>query len=540
MARIPEAELARLKAEVSLERLVTARGIVLKRHGADLVGLCPFHDDREPSLVVSPRTNLWHCLGACQRGGSVVDWVMQAEGVSFRHAVELLREGLPSLAAEVTPRVVKQSTVPKLAAPLTEDADDAALLGQIVDYYHASLKQSPEALAYLARRGLDHPEVIKHFKLGFANRTLGLRLPSMNRKAGAELRARLQRLGILRASGHEHFNGSLVVPVLDAAGQVCELYGRKITEHLRPGTPLHLYLPGPHRGVWNVEALAASKEIILCEALLDALTFWCAGYRHVTASYGVSGFTAEHLAALQAHGTERVLIAYDRDAAGEQAAAALAVQLGAAGIACYRVQFPKGMDANAYALKVTPATKSLGLVLRQAVPLAAAPGRPVAANVPAREPSPPPVEAAATARPAFPLAAEVLPATPCPPGPPPAPAAEVQAHEVVLPLGERRYRIRGLAKNLGVELLKVNVLVSQGESFYVDTLDLYAAKQRASYVTHAALELGVPEEVLKRELGAVLRHCETLQEEALTRALAPAAPAGPTLSATEREAALEL
>ena len=543
MARIPEAELARLKAEVSLERLVTARGIVLKRHGADLVGLCPFHDDHAPSLVVSPRTNLWHCLGACQRGGSVVDWVMQAEGVSFRHAVELLREGLPSLAAEATPRVVKQSTVPKLAAPLTEDADDAALLGQIVDYYHASLKQSPEALAYLARRGLDHPEVITHFKLGFANRTLGLRLPSMNRKAGATLRARLQRLGILRASGHEHFNGSLVVPVLDAAGQVCELYGRKITEHLRPGTPLHLYLPGVHRGVWNVEALAASPEIILCEALIDALTFWCAGYRHVTASYGVGGFTAEHLAALRAHGTARVLIAYDRDAAGEQAATALAAQLGAAGIACYRVQFPKGMDTNAYALKVTPATKSLGLVLRQAVPLAAAPGRPVAANVPPlRESAPRPAEIACSAHApaALPLAADVLPATPCPPGPPPAPAAEVQAHEVVLPLGERRYRIRGLAKNLGVELLKVNLLVMQNDAFYVDTLDLYAAKQRASYVTHAALELGASEEVLKRELGAVLRHCETLQEEAMTRALAPAAPAGPTLSAAEREAALEL
>ena len=52
---------------------------------------CPFHDDREPSLVMTPAKNLWHCLGACQAGGSVIDWVMRAEGVSFRHAVELLR-----------------------------------------------------------------------------------------------------------------------------------------------------------------------------------------------------------------------------------------------------------------------------------------------------------------------------------------------------------------------------------------------------------------------------------------------------------------
>ncbi len=63
MARIPEHELERLKREVSLERLAEARGIALARKGADLVGLCPFHDDTSPSLVVTPSKNLWHCLG---------------------------------------------------------------------------------------------------------------------------------------------------------------------------------------------------------------------------------------------------------------------------------------------------------------------------------------------------------------------------------------------------------------------------------------------------------------------------------------------
>ncbi len=72
--------------------------------------------------------------------------------------------------------------------------------------------------------------------------------------------------------------------------------------------------------MWNEEALAASKEIILCEALIDALTFWCAGYRHVTASYGVNGFTDEHRAALKKYGTKKIYIAYDRDDAGEGAA----------------------------------------------------------------------------------------------------------------------------------------------------------------------------------------------------------------------------
>jgi DNA primase len=76
--RIPEEELERLKSEVSVQRLAVARGVKLKRHGQDLIGLCPFHDDKNPSLVISPAKNLWHCLGACQAGGSVVDWVMKA------------------------------------------------------------------------------------------------------------------------------------------------------------------------------------------------------------------------------------------------------------------------------------------------------------------------------------------------------------------------------------------------------------------------------------------------------------------------------
>ncbi len=366
MARIPESEIERLKREVSLERLAEARGVKLKRHGADLVGLCPFHDDHEPSLVISPQKNLWNCLGACGKGGSVIDWVMCAESVSFRHAVELLRREHLPLAVHPGAKPPQRSSTPKLPAPVSRDADDRALLLQVAHYYHEALKNSPDALKYLQARGLTSLEMIEQFQLGFANRTLGYGLPEKNRVAGADLRGRLQRLGILRDTGHEHFNGSLVIPVFNLEGEVVEMYGRKIGRALRENTPLHSYLPGPMRGVWNEQALIASKEIILCEALIDALTFWCAGYRHVTASYGVNGFTDDHREALKKHGTKRIHIAYDRDDAGDQAAEKLAEELMAMGIECYRVQFPKGMDANDFALKVTPATKSLGILLGKA------------------------------------------------------------------------------------------------------------------------------------------------------------------------------
>jgi DNA primase len=209
--------------------------------------------------------------------------------------------------------------------------------------------------------------MIRCFRLGLANRTLGYRLPKKNRKAGAELRSRLQKLGILRSSGHEHFNGSLVIPVLDSEGMVSTLYGRKIGERLRTGTPMHLYLPGAERAVWNLEALASSKEVILCESLIDALSFWVNGFRSVTTSYGTNGFSPSHLEAFEAYGINRVLLAYDRDAAGEKAAKKHAALLMERGIGCYRVLFPKGMDANEYAVKVLPAQQSLDLVLRKAV-----------------------------------------------------------------------------------------------------------------------------------------------------------------------------
>ena len=573
MPRIADRELKRLKEEIAVERLVESSGIELKKAGKDLSGKCPFHEDDTASLVVTPLKNLWHCFG-CGIGGGPIDWVMKKNGVSFRHAVELLREGMPSLAAgdgsdtRSVSAAVKHSTVRVLTAPVVIDADDQALLRQVVSYYHERLKQSPEALGYLVSRGLNHPELIDTFKLGLSDRTLGLRLPNKQRKDGAEIRARLERLGVYRESGHEHFNGSLVVPILDLHNAVCELYGRKIRDDLRPGTPKHLYLPAcasRGRGVFNEAALVASKEIILCEALIDALTFWCAGYRNVTSAYGIEGFTDEHLAAFKRHSTERVLIAFDRDEAGERGAVKVTERLLAVGIDCYRIEFPKGMDANEYALKVQPANKSLGLLIRKASWLGkgSAPSRDAAtitieSVVQVIEPQPKQNGASSLIA----LAAKcdddavTLPASVMPPQAADH-AATVSEREVVMSFGEntnvRRWRVRGLPKNLSVGVLKVNVMVSVandetatvatvGAGFHVDSFDLYASRARSVYVQQAMLETGLTEAQLKNDLGRVLLKLETLQDAAIAEALDPARAidATPTMSEDEREAALNL
>ena len=130
MARIPETEIERLKNEVSVERLVEASGIELKKSGKDWLGRCPFHEDNTASLVVTPVKNLWHCFG-CGIGGGPLDWVMKRRGVSFRHAVELLREGVVPLAADGA--VLNNPRLRALPTPVAFDADDQALLNQTID-----------------------------------------------------------------------------------------------------------------------------------------------------------------------------------------------------------------------------------------------------------------------------------------------------------------------------------------------------------------------------------------------------------------------
>jgi len=167
MARIPDEELERLKREVSLGRLIESQGLTLTRQGKDLACRCPWHaGDDTPSCLISPKTNLWHCFG-CDAGGSVIDWVMHTHKVSFRHACELLAKEHPALAAAVSPAV----PAPKLSAGQLRTAPsfslqdgDQALLDQVIDFYHQTLKANPEALAYLDKRGLGSRELIERFR----------------------------------------------------------------------------------------------------------------------------------------------------------------------------------------------------------------------------------------------------------------------------------------------------------------------------------------------------------------------------------------
>ena len=124
---------------------------------------------------------------------------------------------------------------------------------------------------------------------------------------------------------------------------------------------------------------------------------------------------------------------------------------------------------------------------------------------------------------------------------PASPSLEIIApDDLRFPRSPRSYRVRGLARNLSAEALKVTLRLSAGEHLHVDTLDLYQARQRAAFVKAAALELGTAETVIAGDLSALVLALEPLQEQAIRGALQPDAAAAPTLSEADEAAGLAL
>ncbi|ACT06767.1 zinc finger CHC2-family protein [Dickeya chrysanthemi Ech1591] len=542
MGRLTPAELEQLKRGVSLRAVAQSQGHTLKKQGADsYVCRCPFHQENTPSCVITPSKNLYHCFG-CGASGSVLDWLQHTERLTYPQTLLRLRELAGTASSLAAAPALSSPPVPPRQKLADLDDDGQALLNQVIHFYHQSLLDSPEAQQWLAGRGLSHPELVSHFRLGFAGHhgiggSAGV-LPSSSSQEGKRLREKLAGLGVLRAATRQdHFRGCVVMPVIGWSesasvaqrGRVMQLYGRRVQpDHkILKGSPKHLYLPSPLAGVWNEEALKASSDLILCESLIDAMTFWCAGFRNVTTAYGANGFTADHLAALQYHGVKRVQIAYDRDEAGDRGAESVAAELLEAGIEAWRVRFPPGLDANAYALKSGHPESALGLALEQAAWMGqgSGPGVVFSRDMPSGGDD----TASSLAAPAG------VPA--------PTVAGELTASgDLLLTHGPRVWRVRGWQKNTVAEVMKVNVQVRDESTgaLHVDSLDLYSSRQRQGYISAAAAELGCDASVIKRECGRVLLMLE--QQQAHQRQAAEQAERAPavTVSAEDEAAALEL
>ncbi len=459
-------DLARLKQSVDLVAVVQARGVKLAKQGKDYVGLCPFHTEKTPSFHVTPGKNLFNCPG-CRTGGSVIDFIMRKDGLTKSAAIAWLKENSGGVFARSTP-------APAAPARVLKPEDAEALLQRVVNFYTRTLRKDEAGMSYLNKRNLSGPTLLEVFRVGYANGTLHRALP----KSGELIRG-LKALGVLTAKGHELFRGCVTVPIFDSAGHVAGIYGRRITDD----EPRHLYLPGPHRGVWNAAAAKTNQTLFITEAILDGLSLWQAGYRNVIALYGANGWTADHERLLKENGTREIYLALDNDATGAEATERLRSETLPPLVKQVRVvRWPDGVkDANDFFL-----SRSAADFQKQCLePLA---------------PTPPPTSEAAEK-----VGSEQIEMTP---------------DGFIARYGNRRYELRAIEQQkqarLRATVKAVGTDAVNAGRFHIDTVDFYVSRSRRAFISEAARLFRETVEVIEADVNRLLSQVEAYAQKQLT------------------------
>ncbi len=428
-------EIDALKQKVSLLEVFPQYGVPLKRKGKNWLAVCPFHEDQDASLSVNPEAQLWNCFG-CKTGGDVLKFLQLRKGLSFPQAMEELRRLAGADPTPPAPRRPEPAQDDTLPGGLTR----GALLGRVVDLYARRLRETSAPQEYLAARGLGSRELWDAFKLGYADGSLLASLPPQG-----DVPEALTKLGVLTGKQRELLTGCLVVPLEHPEQGIVGLYGRKIDPTAKPA---HLYLPGPKRGVLNWQALKTSPAVWLTESVLDAISLWSAGVREVVALYGAHGLPRDLETLMGRYGTREVRFCLDGDRAGREATEELATRLKKRGIACRIAELPDGADPNQLLVEEGPS--ALAARLKNSEPL----GEPAPAPDEKREPT---------------------------------------AEGFAMELGDTLYRVTPRRPFGG--RLRVTLRVRRGEGRFLDTLDLYAHRQRVTAIKQIAqrLELGLDE-----------------------------------------------
>ena len=495
---VSKAEIDRIRSATDLVALVGRHDVTLTRKGRTLIGLCPFHADTSPSLVVNPEKQLWNCLGACstkegKSGGDVFAFLMKAEGIGFLEAVTRLgRNGGPPHPATT---VAEQET----DSPLRPE-----LLGRVVERYHSRFRECPEGQEYLKHRGLTDPKVLEAFQVGYADGTLVRTLDTDGEAAGS-----LRTAGVLNARGREHFFGCVVFPLTLPDLGVVGLYGRHVRESR------HLYLPGPRRGVFHWQALKSATQVILTESILDALTLYHAGFRNVCAVYGTNGFTADHEELLRRFRVRRVCLYLDNDEAGSQATETIGARIRRLGIDVLDARVPGAKDPNELFLRIGPEPAAEQLRAR----MAELQGRAKRSSSSARTNREADEQQAA---------------------PDTGPRVRVEdGGGWFIEFPKRSYRVRGVSPK-HLDRLRVNLRVRAERIAHLDTLDLYSHRARTHLVEELAKLFGHAEKEIEAELAQLIDTLEEIRLDLIRGKGHGEDRVEVEISDRDREAALEL
>ncbi|WP_368642883.1 DNA primase [Castellaniella ginsengisoli] len=314
---IPESFIQELLARVDIVDVV-GRYVKLRKGGANLLGLCPFHNEKTPSFTVSPSKQFYHCFG-CGAHGTALRFLSEHTGAPFPEAVR-------SLAASVGMTVPEEPRSPRQRAADRERREEGSRQQRILDqaqaHYRAALKQTPEAIEYLKRRGLSG-EVAARFGLGWASRDRrGLAAVFDHYEDPALLESGLV---IESEDGrrHDRFRGRVMFPIHNQRGQLIGFGGRLI----EPGEPK--YLNSPETSLFSKghelyglhEARAGIRAegcVLVVEGYMDVVALAQYGLNNAVATLGTST-TPEHLRKLR-RASDRIVFSFDGDGAGRKAA----------------------------------------------------------------------------------------------------------------------------------------------------------------------------------------------------------------------------
>lgn len=317
----------------------------LQKAGTEWRGLCPFHDERTPSFYVNPGKGLWICRGQCGVGGDVFDFVMRVEKLDFRQAAELLanRIGCTLIASPGDARRSDERDrlyeVCGLATRLFETALWRPSVGD-------------RAREYLLRRGLTE-ETIRAFRLGWAPASWDALARHLER-AKVSL-ADAEAAGLIRARDngrgyYDRFRGRIMFPILDGQDRTLGFGGRVLNAEEEPKylntaeTPIFAKSTVLYGLPFAVGEL--TDGAIIVEGYMDVIGLHQAGVRAAVATLGTA-LTSGHLRLLRRH-TERVILCYDADAAGQRATERAAVLFIDEGVEGRVLTLPAGQDPDEY------------------------------------------------------------------------------------------------------------------------------------------------------------------------------------------------
>jgi len=321
--------------------------VPLKKAGVNFLGLCPFHKEKTPSFNVNPSKQIFHCFG-CHKGGDVFTFLQEFENLTFIESVQRLAERARiSIDFELNPGQREEGSLKEKLRILHE---------QITKHWEVALANGASAQIardYLAKRGVSE-EAVKRFRMGYALEKWDDILNwGKSKKYDAQF---LEKGGLVIAGdkGHyDRFRGRLIFPICDEQGRVIGFSGRVLSNEQKGGK----YINSPETSIFNKSRviygldkakrpILEAKSVIVCEGQLDTIACHLAGIENAVAPQGTA-LTADHTRILKRY-AEEVVLCFDSDTAGQQAALRSLDDLLASGLAIRVAVIPKPHDPDSF------------------------------------------------------------------------------------------------------------------------------------------------------------------------------------------------